>query len=103
MSMGNTKAESLASPESWVFEQLEPLEWPWFVHFMQSSEFMGAVGRRYHELRKGILSSDALVARMDTLLTPLTQLSPAPAADQASSDLRPLVRHFQRWPGSLSN
>lgn len=71
--------------EGWQYEQLprtSQVSTDWFNRLMADPAFVGRVAARWRELRGGILSDDALDARIDGLTVPLEGAA---------------ARNFSRW------
>lgn len=103
MAMGSTRSTQAGSPHSWIFKNLEPVQYPWFVQFIQNADCESLLRLRYRELRTGILATHSLHGRIDRILAPLIESAPinvnVPSEPEATTP--PLARHFQRWPASL--
>jgi hypothetical protein len=72
--------------EGWMYEMNLEREEPsntWFNRLLEDPAFVTALRERWQELREGLLSNEALDARIDTLAAPLPNAA---------------ARNFARWP-----
>jgi len=83
LSFGNADYYDGSDPSGWYTQQLRDSEICWFRRLSEDPEFMQRAIDRWGELRRGILATQAVLARVDEMAALLNEAQ---------------TRNFRRWP-----
>jgi hypothetical protein len=82
LSLGNANYFDGGNPENWYYPQLSSNEYPWYGRLFQDPDFQQEYIDRWAELRRGVFSTENLVADINAYKDELQEAQ---------------VRNFQRW------
>ena len=83
LSFGNANGKEGWLPENWLWPQLDDQQYTWFRRLFDDPDFAQAYVDRWAELRKSVLATPRVLARIDEFASEL---------DEAQE------RNFERWP-----
>jgi len=83
LSFGNANGKEGWLPENWLWPQLDDQQYTWFRRLFDDPDFAQAYVDRWAELRKSVLATPRVLARIDQFAREL---------DEAQE------RNFDRWP-----
>jgi hypothetical protein len=83
LSFGNANGKEGWLPENWLWPQLDDQQYTWFRRLFDDPDFAQAYVDRWADLRKSVLATPRVLARIDEIANQL---------DEAQE------RNFERWP-----
>lgn len=99
LSQGNANYLEGQNPRGWYYTQVGGADYHWYPRLFQDPKFLRAYWDRYWQLRRGIFSNEAIIARIDAYVN---QLSDGQPSAVITNDSYPTVdvpasRHHSRW------